>query len=237
MKEQAGPSPIAATTEPATLPETRPPAMPATEPGVPVLPAVPAETALLASRVRELVEATVHADVPASGLLDAAEHIAAATRLLREKRRATPLLLAGRGGRQVSVHDPVEGPGNPLAPPLDTLVADDDGTMSATAVLGPAYEGPPGRVHGGWVASLLDHAAGRAVALAGHPAMTVCLTVNYRRGTPHGVPVTISARFTGSEGRKVFAAAEVRADGEITADASVILVAVSGLPASTPRRP
>lgn len=191
---------------------------------VPVIAEIPAETTLLAGRVRELVEASVLADVAGEELREAAEHVAAATALLRGSTREHPLLLSYLDGNQVSVHNPVEGPGNPLAPPMVGMEIDDDGTTSSTALLNAAYEGPPGRVHGGWVASLLDHAVGRAVAVAGHPAMTVSLTVDYRRGTPHGVPLTINARFTGKEGRKVFATGEIVADGEITAQASAILV-------------
>ncbi|MEV4645379.1 PaaI family thioesterase [Saccharopolyspora sp. NPDC049357] len=190
----------------------------------PVLPEIPAETTLLAARIRELVEAGVFTDVAAEDLRAASEHVAAATELLRERTREKPLLLSYLDGHQVSVHNPVEGPGNPLAPPVVGLEIDDSGATSSSALLGAAYEGPPGRVHGGWVASLLDHAVGRAVAVAGHPAMTVSLTVDYRRGTPHGVPLTINARFTGKEGRKVFATGEIVADGETTAEASAILV-------------
>jgi acyl-coenzyme A thioesterase PaaI-like protein len=221
MANQAGPPPAG----PADAPE---PAR------VPVLPEVPEDTSALAARIRELVEATVYTDVPAADLRAAAEHVAAATALLHGRRRPRPLLLAHADGHQVSVNNPVEGPANPLAPPVVDLVGGDDGTMRATAVLTAAYEGPPGRVHGGWVATLLDHAVGRAVALAGLPAMTVSLTVDYRKGTPYGVPLTLAARFTGSEGRRVFATAEIRVDGEVTAEASAIMVSVKGLPSSIP---
>ncbi len=190
----------------------------------PVLPEIPAETTLLAARIRELVEAGVFTDVATEDLRAAADHVAAATELLRGRTREKPLLLSYVDGKQVSVHNPVEGPGNPLAPPMVGLEIDGSGATSSSALLGAAYEGPPGRVHGGWVASLLDHAVGRAVAVAGHPAMTVSLTVDYRRGTPHGVPLTIKARFTGKEGRKVFATGEIVADGETTAEANAILV-------------
>lgn len=190
----------------------------------PVLPEIPAETTLLAARIRELVEAGVFTDAGAADLRVASEHVAAATALLREHTREKPLLLSYLDGNQVSVHNPVEGPGNPLAPPMVGLEIDDSGATCSSALLGAAYEGPPGRVHGGWVASLLDHAVGRAVAVAGHPAMTVSLTVDYRRGTPHGVPLTINARFTGKEGRKVFASGEIVAGGETTAEARAILV-------------
>ena len=54
--------------------------------------------------------------------------------------------------------------------------------MLAECVFSVAHEGPPGRVHGGWVAAVLDHAVGRAVAAAGFPGMTASLTVNLNKG-------------------------------------------------------
>ena len=59
--------------------------------------------------------------------------------------------------------------------------------MHADVVLGAAYEGPPGLVHGGVAAMLLDHLMGET-ASAGHSRVTLTgtLTMRYRRGTPSG---------------------------------------------------
>ena len=55
-------------------------------------------------------------------------------------------------------HSPFSGWLNPLAPPM-TLTS--DGTeVVATVTFGAAYEGPPGHVHGGYVAAAFDEVLG-----------------------------------------------------------------------------
>lgn len=116
-----------------------------------------------------------------------------------------------------------------MAPPL-TDIRVGDAVVHATATLGSAYEGAPGRAHGGWVASLLDHALGRAAASVGMPGMTVSLTIEYHDATPHGVPLAIEARVTSNERRKVYTTANIQYSGRVTASATALLVAVEGLP-------
>jgi hypothetical protein len=85
----------------------------------PVVDEVPPERALLAARIRELVEASVLVDGTTVDLRAAAARVEAVTESLRVGARDSPLLLAPlAGGGWVSVHNPLEGPGNPLAPPL-----------------------------------------------------------------------------------------------------------------------
>lgn len=193
--------------------------------------AVAAGRGRLADSIRALIEASVLADSTDVELDVAAERIAAVTGDLRGRSMDSPLLLASLDGvGRVSFNNPVEGPGNPLAPPL-TGIRVDGRMVRATATLGIAHEGAPGRVHGGWVAALLDHAVGRAIAVDGPPGMTVSLTVEYHHGTPYGVPLEVEAEVAGREGRKVYAVGKIRAEGRITATASATLVTVSGLPA------
>lgn len=52
---------------------------------------------------------------------------------------------------------------NPIAPPVD-LIRAEDGSVSADFHLGAAYEGPPGHVHGGVSAMILDHVLGEGRA-------------------------------------------------------------------------
>lgn len=78
------------------------------------------------------------------------------------------------------------------------------------------------------MAAVLDHAVGRAAAAAGFPGMTASLTVDYRAGTPYGTPLHIEGRFTGRDGRKLRAAAELRAGDQVTATATAILVLYRG---------
>jgi MFS family permease len=55
---------------------------------------------------------------------------------------------------------------------------DSDGVVGHCA-LGIAHEGPPGYVHGGMSAMLLDELMGWACYMAGSPAMTVSLRMHY----------------------------------------------------------
>jgi acyl-coenzyme A thioesterase PaaI-like protein len=184
--------------------------------------------ALLAARIRELVEASVVVDDGAVDLHAAAARVEAVTGSLRAGARDSPLLLAPlAGGGWVSVNNPVEGLGNPLAPPLVWRHIGAESVLAECA-FSVAHEGPPGRVHGGWVAAVLDHAVGRAVAAAGWPGMTASLTVNLHEGTPYGVPLVVEGRLAGRDGRKLHATAELRAgdgdDAAVTATATAVLV-------------
>jgi acyl-coenzyme A thioesterase PaaI-like protein len=120
-------------------------------------------------------------------------------------------------------HNPVIGAANPLSPPMPITVLD-DGSVVSEITMRPIHEGPPGAVHGGWVASLLDQLLGIANAVSGVGGMTAELTVRYRKATPYGVPLTIRARNDSSEGRKVFASGEIVADGVVTAEATGVFI-------------
>lgn len=110
-------------------------------------------------------------------------------------------------------HDPVTGPENPIAPPLEYTAADAH-TIEATTTLGLPYQGPPSSVHGGVSALLLDHTLGVANGWAGRSGMTAELTLRYHRPTPLFEPLTITARQTSVDGRKIRTTGAIRANGE-----------------------
>ena len=93
---------------------------------------------------------------------------------------------------------------NPMAPPL-AISRDDDDRGTTEFDLGAAYEGPPGHVHGGLCALVLDHLLGEA-ASAGltKPNFTGTITLKYLRGTPLG-PLRAEAYIDRVEGVKTFA--------------------------------
>ena len=189
----------------------------------PIVDGVPPGRALLGSRIRELIEASVcvHAD---ADFADAARQVEAVTAALRAAGDSPPLLLAAlEDGGHLSINNPLEGPGNPLAPPLSwTHIGPAE--VRADVLLGAAHEGPPGRVHGGWVAAVLDHVVGRATAAAGYPGMTASLTIDYHRGTPYAVPLTAEGRLERRDGRKLHATGTLRAGETVCATAKAILV-------------
>src|SRR5207344_3524015 len=77
---------------------------------------------------------------------------------------------------------PVLGRANPLAPPVDMDVYEDE--VRGTVAWGAAYEGPPGCVHGGHIAAAFDEVLGMTQSITGTPGMTGYLTIRYRSPTP-----------------------------------------------------
>jgi acyl-coenzyme A thioesterase PaaI-like protein len=106
-------------------------------------------------------------------------------------------------GRQYAFldHSPFVGPLNPLAPPMAVTVEGD--RVVGTVTMGPAYEGPPGCLHGGFIAALFDELLGYAQSLTGRPGMTGRLTVAYRNPTPLGEPLRLEGWVTAVEGRTI----------------------------------
>src|SRR4051794_36096147 len=93
------------------------------------------------------------------------------------------------------------------------------------------FQGYPGVLHGGIVASLLDEAGGRVVMIGNHRhfMMTAKMEVKYRRPTPLGQPVTIYGRLLKMRGRLALAHAELRlVDGTVTAEAELTLADLPG---------
>lgn len=94
----------------------------------------------------------------------------------------------------------------------------------ATVTLGPAHEGPPGRAHGGMIASLFDEAFGFALWMEAVPAYTAWLKVNYRQPVPLGWELVIRASMSERDGRKLFVAGTAAVDGDVLADAEGLFV-------------
>src|SRR5262249_46323057 len=108
---------------------------------------------------------------------------------------------------------------NPIAPPL-TIHHDSDGIRCWSEFsLNAAYEGPPGLVHGGVCALVLDHVLGEA-ASEGLTKLrfTGTITVRYLRGTPLG-RLRAEANVERTEGVKTFVSGHLSDSEGITAEA------------------
>ncbi len=127
-------------------------------------------------------------------------------------------------GEGVTRHDPVTGPENAVAPPLP-LIGKADGSIEGVTTLGLPYQGPPGYVHGGISALLLDHTLGVANHWGGTSGMTAELTVRYHRPTPLFTPLTVTGRQVSVDGRKIRATGSITADGERCVSAEGLFVA------------
>jgi len=126
-------------------------------------------------------------------------------------------------GEGVTRHDPVTGPENAVAPPLP-LHGLPDGSIAGTVTLGLPYQGPPGCVHGGISALLLDHTLGVANAWAGDSGMTGTLTLRYHRPTPLFAELTVQARQVSVDGRKIRTTGEILAGSEVCVSADGLFI-------------
>lgn len=119
-------------------------------------------------------------------------------------------------------HSPMIGRANPLAPPIILRQVDDH--MEGVVTFGPAYEGPPGCVHGGYLAAAFDEVLGATQSLSGTPGMTARLIVNYRNPTPLGAELRFVGELDRVEGRKIFTTGCVMAGRTVTAEAEGLFV-------------
>jgi hypothetical protein len=197
----------------------------------------PAATQDLVDATRALLTAQRVADAP----VDVLEH---ATALVRD---ATALLtphefdgVPGQNALRAAYPDreqfatgdparffpysPVVGPLNAIAPPV--VFTFDGERMSGHGSLPAPYSGPPGTVHGGVVAMVLDELLGAVNACLGLGAYTGTLTVRYEHPTPIGQELTFDAWVDRTEGRKVFTVGTISADGVVTARADGVFIRV-----------
>jgi len=133
---------------------------------------------------------------------------------------------ANAGGDPAALfdHSPLIGKANPLAPPIEISVEDDK--VVGRVTFGAAYEGPPGCVHGGYLAATFDEVLGGAQSLGGRPGMTGTLTVRYRSPTPLHTPLRFEGELERVDGRKNFTVGRCYAGDLVTAEAEGIFISV-----------
>lgn len=177
-----------------------------------------------AAAVRRITEALARVDPNHPALSSYLEVLRSLATSLEESGQAVPARLDQIWqGDGVTGHDPATGPQNPISPPL-ALYDVGDGWAEGVVTLGLPYQGPPGLVHGGVSALLLDAALASANALMGTDGMTVALDIAYRRPTPLYTPLTVRAKQIRVEGRKRFVSGEIRDSGGVTVTASGVFV-------------
>jgi acyl-coenzyme A thioesterase PaaI-like protein len=121
-------------------------------------------------------------------------------------------------------HSPVTGPLNAVASVVSLSSTDTE--VVADVVYGDAYEGPPGHLHGGFVAAIFDEVLGFAQALSGAPGMTGRLEITYRSPTPLHTPLRVAGRFEKIEGRKIFTTGTIHAGDRLCAEAKGLFISV-----------
>ncbi|VEG56356.1 uncharacterized protein, possibly involved in aromatic compounds catabolism [Mycolicibacterium aurum] len=178
----------------------------------------------LTDALRTLIDVGIHTAVDDATVQEALGHLEAATRLLQQQERvSTSTLRHADTGRPLAWANPAVGLRNAIAPPM-IIEHEPDGSCWSEFTLGPAYEGPPGWVHGGICALLLDHILGE-VASEGLslPKFTGTISVKYLRGTHLG-QVRAEAFVERSEGFKTFAKGYLRDSEGVTVEAEGVFI-------------
>ncbi|MEA3214120.1 MAG: hypothetical protein QOJ19_276 [Acidimicrobiia bacterium] len=85
----------------------------------------------------------------------------------------------------------------------------------ARITLGPAFEGPPTRAHGGVVAAVVDEVMATLLSVLGTVAYTGRLTVDYVRAAPLGVELNFRSWLDRQEGRRLQIGCEGSAEGVV----------------------
>lgn len=178
-----------------------------------------ARTALASAMQRPghaLVAHHVDAEL-ATELADIAERAASAVEQGTRRDRATEMLASPRvtaalSGQRAIIADGAEidlfrdsfvsGRTNPMGIGVQVVRRGD--TAVATTTLGPAFEGAPGRAHGGAVGAILDETMGYLLPIIAEMAYTANLSIDYIAPAPLGVEVTFSARLRDRSDRKLW---------------------------------
>ena len=176
----------------------------------------------LAESVRALVDATIRTEVDADTVTEITRAVDDAVARLRSRQIDGAFgVRHTTSGESVGWGNAVIGMRNALAPPVVTR-RDEDGAVRAEFHLGAAYEGPPGHVHGGVSAMILDHLLGEAASPDRKPRFTGSITVRYLRATALG-PLRAEAFRTRTDGVKTFCAGHIADDG-ITVEAEGVFI-------------
>jgi acyl-coenzyme A thioesterase PaaI-like protein len=177
----------------------------------------------LPQSVRALIDATIRTQVDAAAVAAAKSEIDSATARLRSQQLDGAFGVRYLAtGERMAWGNAVIGIRNPVAPPL-VIEHDDAGKSWCDFHLGAAYEGPPGHVHGGVAALILDHLLGEAASDGVNPRLTGTISFRYVRATRLG-QLHAEATTTRIDGIKTFAAGYLADEEGVTVEAEGVFI-------------
>lgn len=119
------------------------------------------------------------------------------------------------------------GPANASGLRLEFLLAPDKSVVCLTTV-SDLFEGHPGYLHGGIIATLLDETMSKSVRARGFTSMTRHMEIDYRRPVPSCAPLRMEGRVVRTEGRKHWTEARIlNAEGSALAQGKGLFIDVS----------
>ena len=133
--------------------------------------------------------------------------------------------LSIRQAHRLRERSPFIGRANPVALPLEMEFL--DGRIEAKVTFGTLYEGPPGCLHGGYIAGIFDEILGAAQTFSGQAGMTGRLTVHYRSPTPLDTELTLKAELESVSGRKILCKGTLWAGDRLCAEAEGLFIAIN----------
>lgn len=186
-----------------------------------------------ADEVRAVIGELLSTSAPIADIRTAHQYVTNAVALLgqreHEKNFAGPSEAALAVIGSFLDRSPLIGAINPLAVPMRVFSElDDSGEMNAIGRVsfGGAYEGPPGCVHGGFIAAAFDEVLGVAQSLSGNPGMTVNLSIDYRSPTPLEQPLVFRGRIKNIDGRKISTTGTLHHGEILCAEASGLFISM-----------
>ena len=176
----------------------------------------------LTESVRRLVQATIRSGADETAIGEAQALVDAAVEKLGGIDESEQVRLAV-GGRPVVWGNPVTGFRNAVAPPL-VMHEEPNGLWWSEFELGEQYQGPPGWVHGGVLALVLDQLLGEAASEGlSKPRFTGTITLRYLRGTPLG-RLRAEAAIERTDGYKTFVSGHMSDSDGKTVEAEGIFI-------------
>ena len=118
----------------------------------------------------------------------------------------------------------ISGRANPIG--INAVMSIEGDESVARVVLGDAFEGAPGRCHGGVVAAIIDETMGGALGIIKKLAFTGRLTVTYRGPVPLGQPIECRAKIVSEEGRKLIIHADLRHEDTVLIQSEALFIIV-----------
>ena len=184
----------------------------------------------LAAATRALNEKLVSTDINPELAAALTEKIEDLTAELSRAEQVDGLVDMAKRGERGTIDDvmgelvSVGGRSHPCSP--DLVWQEEPNRITGTVTFGQAFEGPPGHVHGGWVAGVLDHLMGMTHVRTGYPGMTGGLSVRYLKPTPLNQVIQVSAEAREIDDKRTEVKEAMRCGDTTTATAEAIFVRV-----------
>lgn len=187
----------------------------------------------IGTALKEITERMIRADMPENVLEEIAAQLESVSARSGEYKRRSQMriyerLFARTATRQdvldILDYEIFTGLSTPISPPMKLWL--DGDLVRGRANLGLTFQGPPGRVHGGVIAAMLDVLMAKTQDISKTMGVTGTLNIRYIKGTPINTDIDMEARILRIDGRKLFCEGRFFVNGEQTVHAEGVWIAM-----------